>query len=130
MKVLKLVSAKPVFALAAALALAAFASNFEGSAMAQTPENLAGHWRQTTIEFEAPKDEHLLLNADGTVQNWTVRADSQTPPAGGTWEADSVSITLHIEGGGDVLVPYTFFESSLVLPNIEGQRAFWEKIAD
>jgi hypothetical protein len=32
---------------------------------------LIGHWRKTTIGYTGPIDEHLVLHADGTVENWT-----------------------------------------------------------
>jgi len=33
-------------------------------------QQLIGHWRKTTIVFESPKDEHLVLHAGGTADNW------------------------------------------------------------
>jgi hypothetical protein len=45
-----------------------------------------GHWRKTTIEFETPKDEHLVLHADGTAENWVVRTAAANPSrAAGKW---------------------------------------------
>ena len=41
-------------------------------------QQLVGHWRKTTIVFESPKDEHLVLRADGTAENWVVTAESRS----------------------------------------------------
>ena len=40
--------------------------------IAENARILVGHWRKTTIVFEQPKDEHLVLHADGTVENWNM----------------------------------------------------------
>jgi hypothetical protein len=49
-------------------------------AMAQ---ELAGHWRKTTIVFESPRDEDLVLNANSTFQIWTVTATETGAPLAG-----------------------------------------------
>ena len=55
------------FALASALALMSAAS----PALAQDGAELVGHWRKTTIVFESPRDEHLILYPNSTYENWT-----------------------------------------------------------
>jgi hypothetical protein len=109
------------FTFAAALALlpAAF------PALAQ---ELAGHWRKTTIVFESPRDEHLILNADSTFQNWTVTADETGTPLAGQWEANENILIFRMEGSEDQSSPFTFFEGQLVYPNVEGGRGFWERV--
>ena len=34
-----------------------------GEASSDNMQRLIGHWRKTTIVFESPKDEHLVLHA-------------------------------------------------------------------
>ena len=52
-----------------------------GDASSDSKQRLIGHWRKTTIVFERPKDEHLILHADGTAENWVVAAESRSEPA-------------------------------------------------
>jgi hypothetical protein len=91
-------------------------------------QELAGHWRKTTIVFESPRDEHLVLNADSTFQNWTVTATETGTPLAGQWEADGNMLIFRIEGSEDQSSPFTFFEGQLVFPNVEGGRGFWERL--
>src|SRR5213076_15367 len=60
-----------------------------GEASSDNTQRLIGHWRKTTIVFQSPKDEHLVLHADGTAENWVVTADSRSEPvtAAGAWKA-------------------------------------------
>lgn len=110
------------FAAALALASAAF------PALAQDSAALVGHWRKTTILFESPRDEHLVLNADSTFQNWTVTATETETPLAGQWEAGERTLIFRMEGSEDQSSPFTFFEGQLVFPNVEGGRGFWERI--
>jgi hypothetical protein len=107
------------FAAALALLPAAF------PALAQ---ELAGHWRKTTIVFESPRDEHLVLNANSTFQNWTVTATETGAPLAGQWDANENILIFRMEGSEDQSAPFTFFEGQLVFPNIEGGRGFWERV--
>jgi hypothetical protein len=109
------------FAAALALLPAAF------PALAQ---ELAGHWRKTVIVFESPRDEHLILNADSTFQNWTVTATETGTgtPLAGQWEANGNMLIFRMEGSEDQSSPFTFFEGQLVYPNIEGSRGFWDRV--
>ena len=91
-------------------------------------QELAGHWRKTTIVFESPRDEHLILNADSTFQNWTVTATETETPLAGQWEANENMLIFRMEGSEDQSSPFTFFEGQLVFPNIEGGRGFWERV--
>ncbi len=112
------------FALASALALMSAAF----PALAQDGGELVGHWRKTTIVFESPRDEHLILNADSTFQNWTVTAAETGTPLAGQWEANENTLIFRMEGSEDQSSPFTFFEGQLVYPNVEGGRGFWERV--
>lgn len=90
---------------------------------------LVGHWRTTTIEFESPKDEHLVLNADGTAENWIVTPSSRSGTSTGMWKVEGKILTLLLEENEEVSCPFTIYEGQLVFPNIQNQRLFWEKIA-
>jgi len=121
----------------AALAFAAFSSlaaesaiiTFQGGddAASENTKRLIGHWRKTTIVFESPKDEHLVLHADGTAENWTVTADSRSEPITGRWSVEGKTLTLSF-GDNQHSNPFTFYEGKLVYPNISNRRGFWEKI--
>ena len=77
--------------IAVAVALAATAAGIPAHA-SQAPQIsedarvLVGHWRKTTVVFESPQDEHLVLNANGSAANWVVTASSRSArrPVGGT----------------------------------------------
>jgi hypothetical protein len=90
-------------------------------------KQLIGHWRKTTIVFESPKDEHLVLNADGTADNWVVTAESRSEPVTGRWSVEGKTLTLSF-GENENASPFTFYEGQLVFPNIPKRRGFWEKI--
>ena len=91
-------------------------------------EALVGHWRQTTISFGEPRDEHLVLGADGTVGHWMVTATSRTPVLSGLWEAEGKFLTIQIQDQNGVSLPFAFYQGQLVFPNIKNRRGFWEKI--
>jgi hypothetical protein len=91
-------------------------------------EALVGHWRQTTISFGEPRDEHLVLGADGTVGHWIVTANSRTPVASGLWGAAGKLLTIQIQDQNGVSLPFAFYQGQLVFPNINNRRGFWEKI--
>jgi hypothetical protein len=97
-------------------------------ALAQDGGELAGHWRKTTIVFESPRDEHLILGADNTFQNWTATATETGTPLTGRWETNENTLIFHIEGSEDQSSPFTLFEGQLVYPNIEGNRGFWDRV--
>lgn len=89
---------------------------------------LVGHWRKTTIVFEQPKDEHLVLYASGTAENWVVTASSRSMTTTGTWNVEGKMLNLLLEGHGHISQPFTIYEEQLVFPNIPNRRRFWEKI--
>ncbi len=89
---------------------------------------LVGHWRKTTIVFEQPKDEHLVLHADGTLENWIVTAASRSPMTPGVWRSEGKILELLLEGQEHIAQPFTIYEGQLVFPNIPNRRGFWEKI--
>jgi hypothetical protein len=88
---------------------------------------LIGHWRKTTIVFESPKDEHLVLHPDGTAENWTATASERSEPTTGRWSVDGKILKL-VFGENENARPFTIYEGQLVFPNIQGRRQFWEKI--
>jgi len=88
---------------------------------------LIGHWRKTTIGYTGPIDEHLVLNSNGTVENWTVTAYERRDPVTGHWSVDGKMLTLSF-GGNDRSNPFTFYQGQLVFPNIPNRRGFWERI--
>ena len=90
-------------------------------------QQLVGHWRKTTIVFESPKDEHLVLRADGTAENWVVTAESRSAPVTGRWSVEGKTLTLSF-GENENSRPFTFYQGQLVFPNIPNRRGFWEKI--
>jgi len=96
-------------------------------ASSDSKQQLVGHWRKTTIVFESPKDEHLLLNADGTAENWVVTAESRSEPVMGRWTVEGKTLTLSFNDKENAK-PFTFYQGQLVFPNIPNRRGFWEKI--
>ncbi|HZS17468.1 MAG TPA: hypothetical protein VFA51_05990, partial [Candidatus Udaeobacter sp.] len=88
---------------------------------------LVGHWRKTTIGYTGPMDEHLVLNSNGTVENWTVTAYERGAPVTGHWSVEGKTLTLSF-GGNDRSNPFTFYEGQLVFPNVPNRRGFWERI--
>jgi hypothetical protein len=89
---------------------------------------LTGHWRSTTIVFESPRDEHLVLRADGTAETWIVTASDRTPATRGRWRNQGTTLTVDWADGRQWSQPFTFFEGQLVFPNVANQRQFWEAI--
>ena len=96
-------------------------------ASSENTKRLMGHWRKTTIVFGSPKDEHLVLRADGAAENWVVTADSRSEPVTGRWSVEGKTLTLSF-GDNENSSPFTFYEGQLVFPNIPNRRGFWEKI--
>lgn len=111
-------------AFAAALALMSTAI----PAFAQDASELVGHWRKTTVVFESPRDEHLILNPDSTFQNWSVTATETGAPLAGQWETNENVLIFKMEGSEDQSSPFTFLEGQLVYPNVEGARGFWDRV--
>lgn len=89
---------------------------------------LVGHWRKTTILFDQPKDEHLVLRADGTAENWTVTVSSRSATRTGRWKIEGKTLDLLFEGNEHISQPFTIYQGQLVFPNISNRRRFWEKI--
>jgi hypothetical protein len=96
-------------------------------ALSEGAKVLIGHWRKTTIVFESPRDEHLVLHDDGTAENWTVTASSRTETTTGRWSVEGRTLKLSL-GENDVSQPFTIYEGQLVFPHIPKRRQFWEKI--
>lgn len=89
---------------------------------------LVGHWRKTTIVFEEPRDEHLVLKADGTAENWVVTASSRSATTTGTWNVEGKTLNLSLAEGEHISQPFTIYEEQLVFPNVPNRRRFWENI--
>lgn len=115
------------FIVSAAAASAVITFQEGSNAPSDTKQQLIGHWRKTTIVFESPKDEHLVLHADGTAENWVVTADSRSEPVTGRWSVEGKKLTLSF-GENQNASPFTFYKGQLVFPNIPNRRGFWEKI--
>jgi hypothetical protein len=98
-----------------------------GDAFTDNKQRLIGHWRKTTIVFGSPKDEHLVLHADGTAENWVVTAENRSEPVAGRWSVEAKTLTLSF-GENENSKPFTFYQGQLVFPNIPNRRGFWEKI--
>jgi hypothetical protein len=119
-------SIQRVLCIVAALAVIGTDVAAEGSD--PSTEGLVGHWRKTTISFGEPRDENLVLRANGTAERWVVTARSRTPAASGLWRVDAKVLTVQIEGQQPMSLPFTFYQGQLVFPNIPNRRGFWEKI--
>jgi hypothetical protein len=89
---------------------------------------LVGHWRSTEIVFDSPRDEHLVLHANGTAETWIVTASSRGSVTRGRWNAKGTMLSVDWEDGRQWGQPFTFFEGQLVFPNVPNQRQFWEEI--
>ena len=98
-----------------------------GDASSANTQRLIGHWRKTTIVFGSPKDEHLVLHADGTAENWVVTAENRSEPVTSGWSVEGKTLTLSF-GENENSKPFTFYEGQLVFPNIPNRRGFWEMI--
>ena len=87
---------------------------------------LVGHWRRTSVAFDNPTDEHLVLHENGTAETWTVSASGRTPATRGRWSAKGATLSVAWEDGRQWGQPFTFFDGQLVFPSIPNQRQFWE----
>lgn len=96
---------------------------------AESSRILVGHWRKTTIVFEKPQDEHLVLDTNGAATTWEVTASGRSPTTIGTWTVESKTLTLRLAGNTIISHPFTIYQEQLVFPNIKDERGFWEKIA-
>ncbi len=89
---------------------------------------LSGHWRKTTIVFGSPKDDNMVLYADGIAEVWTVTASSRTGRTEGTWDVDGKLLSLSFGAGDTASAPFTVYQGQLVFPNIPNRRGFWERV--
>jgi hypothetical protein len=88
---------------------------------------LVGHWRKTTSTLEGPEDSHLILEANGVGTSWDETASGRSSITRGEWDVKGDNIILKVEGN-TVSLSFTMHEGKLVLPNIPGERGYWEKI--
>ena len=118
-------SAKYLWCVVTALAAVA---QFPVYAQDSNSAALVGHWRKTTVSFVEPRDENLVLRANGAAERWVVTAKARTPVATGTWRVDDKILTVQIEGQNTASLPFTFHQGQLVFPNIQNRRGFWDII--
>lgn len=93
------------------------------------PPTLAGHWRSTSIVFDSPRDEHLVLRQDGTAETWIVTASSKAPATRGRWTTKGTMLSVSWEDGREWGQPFTFYQGQLVFPNVPNGRQFWELVS-
>ncbi len=98
------------------------------SALPESAGALVGHWRKTTIVFESPRDEHLVLHANGQAENWVVTASGRSEPKTGSWRVEGKTIKLDLGEDDRATLLFTLHEGQLVLPNVPGRRQFWDKV--
>lgn len=110
------------------IALAVIGAQFPASAQEASSAALVGHWRKTTVAFGEPRDENLVLRANGAAERWVVTAKTRTPIASGQWRVDDKVLTVQIQGQNGISLPFTFHQGQLVFPNIPNRRGFWDKI--
>ncbi len=89
---------------------------------------LVGHWRTTVIVFDSARDDHLVLYGDGRAEKWSVTASEREPKLSGRWSTQTKTLNLAWEDGNERSLPFTIHEGQLVLPNVAGNRRFWERI--
>jgi len=118
-------SAKYLWCVVTALAAVA---QFPAHAQDSNSAALVGHWRKTTVAFGEPRDENLVLRANGAAERWVVTAKTRTPIATGIWRVDDKILTVQIEGQNTSSLPFTFHQGQLVFPNIQNRRGFWDRI--
>jgi hypothetical protein len=119
---------KALLTVAVAVVLLIASGPSSHSAVPDNASVLVGHWRTTSIVFESPRDEHLVLNADGTAQNWVVTASNRSGVKAGTWKVEGRTLVLLLAGSNEVSLPFTIHEGQLVFPNIQNRRRFWERL--
>jgi hypothetical protein len=111
----------------------AFSAEATHPALAQTTgpgraQNLIGHWRNTRIIFDRPRDEHIVFRANGLVEKWSVTASRRSSIVRGRWESQANALSIDWEDGTQWSGPFTFHDGNLVFPNRQNQRRFWERI--
>jgi hypothetical protein len=120
-------------AAAAATRLADTAKRAQGSPQTSAPargatdSTLVGHWRTTRIVFESPRDDHLVLGADGTAERWSVTASGSGPKTVGRWAVAGSVLSLTWSGEAQTSQAFTMYQGQLVLPNVQGRRVFWDR---
>ena len=102
----------------------------QAQTMPEAAQVVVGHWRKTTIVYEQPRDEHLVLNADGTARRWTVTATDRSDVVTGRWRIDGKLLAFAADGHAERSSPFFMHEGQLVYPNIPNQRGFWDRVTD
>lgn len=121
------------YAASCLMSVSATAAGTRNGAAPQAPTGplaaeLIGHWRHTRISYGGVTDHHLVLNADGSAESWTVTAEQRSARDRGRWHVDGRMLTLFEADGRPMQAPFTFHEGRLVLPNLTDQRRFWERL--
>lgn len=93
-----------------------------------TAPGLPGHWRSTSIVFDNPQDEHLVLHENGGAETWIVTASGKSPVTRGRWIVKATMLSVDWEDGRRWGQPFTFHQGQLVFPNVPNQRQIWEAI--
>lgn len=91
---------------------------------------LIGHWRNTVVVFEDPRDTNLVLRADGVAQTWEASAAGRSAVSTGTWRVSGNTIFLRFPGEEEGSAPVYIHEGRLVLPNIPNERRFWDRVGN
>ncbi len=125
-----LIACAPLATLAMAQGASEPSTVEEGGAPALTESAsvLVGHWKKTLIQLEQPFDYHLVLNDDGTFQEWVASAAGTDAPTSGSWQASDTMLMFQTDGNGPVEAPWTIYEGRLIYPNIDGRRGDWERM--
>lgn len=104
------------------------ASGSTDSVEARADQPLVGHWQFTRIEFGSPRDENLILRADGAAEHWFATALGRSEVSTGRWTTSGSTFIVRWADGEEWSQPFTFFEGQFVFPNIQGRRKIWERI--
>ena len=87
----------------------------QAETLPESAKALVRHWRKTTIVSENPRDEHLVLHADGTAENWIVTATSRTEKTTGRWSVEGTTLKLDL-GENEISQPFTLYEGTARFP--------------
>ena len=99
-----------------------------GESLSESASVLVGHWRKTTIILDSARDEHLVLNSDGTAENWVVTASSRGDRVSGEWSVEGKVLNLKLGDEDERSAPFTIHGGQLVYPNIQNRRKFWKRL--
>jgi len=110
------------------LSISALIAPLEAQSGSRGRQDLIGHWRKTTIVFEAPQDANLVLSANGNFQYWEATARGRSKLSTGTWKVSGKNLVVRESNGSESSAPMFIHEGRLVFPNIPDRRQFWDRI--